>query len=191
MTTGRRRPVSKPKGKGGYCWAWKKGHKARGLAAERAGDREKAETHRCHRRPEGDAERCYLHGGTAKTGKDHHSYKHGFYSRRHHGILARAGEAHEALEVMASSHDELAIHKALIDHKLGEVLAARRAAGNSSGSGSRLSRSSRRTSWSSSGSGTRPRRRAGATGPPASRWAADGRVRSGSSTSGSPNVTLN
>ena len=105
--------MSKPKGKGGYCWAWKKGHKARGLAAERAGDREKAETHRCHRRPEGDAERCYLHGGTAKTGKDHHSYKHGFYSRRHHGILARAGEAHEALEVMASSHDELAIHKAL------------------------------------------------------------------------------
>ena len=68
--------------------------------------------------------RCYNHGGASKSGPAHHSHKHGFYSRRHIGILARAGDAHEALEVMASSHDELAVHKALIDHKLGEVLAA-------------------------------------------------------------------
>ena len=100
VTTGRRRPLRKPKGKEGFCWAWKKGHKARGLAAEQARDRAKAKTHRCHKKPDTDTGRCYLHGGTAKSGKEHHSYKHGFYSRRHHGILARAREAHEALEAM-------------------------------------------------------------------------------------------
>ena len=124
MTAGRRRALKKTKGKEGFCWAWKKDHKARGVAAEKRKDWEAAETHRCHRQPQGETRRCYLHGGTAKSGKAHHSYKHGFYSNRHQGILARAGEAHEALEVMASSHDELAVHKALIDHKLGEVLAA-------------------------------------------------------------------
>ena len=66
MTTGRRRPVRKPKGKEGFCWAWKKGHKERGVAAEKRRDREASETHRCHRKPEGETARCYLHGGTAK-----------------------------------------------------------------------------------------------------------------------------
>ena len=49
MTTGRRRPLKKPKGKEGLCWAWKKGHKARGLTAEKAKQWAVAETHRCHR----------------------------------------------------------------------------------------------------------------------------------------------
>ena len=102
MRKGRRRPVKKPKGKEGFCWVWKKGHKKRGLAAEKAGDRAAAETHRCHRKPEVGADRCYLHGGTAKRGKAHHSYKNGFYSQLHTGILAQAGKAYEALEVMAS-----------------------------------------------------------------------------------------
>ncbi len=95
-----------------------------GTQEARAGDRAAAETHRCHRKPEVGADRCYLHGGTAKRGKAHHSYKNGFYSQLHTGILAQAGKAYEALEVMASSQDELAVHKALIYHKLWEVLAA-------------------------------------------------------------------
>ena len=99
MTTGRRRPLKKPKGKEGLCWAWKNGQKTRGLAAERR----------------------YLHGGTAKSGKEHHSFKHGFYSTNYHGILARAGEAQESLEAAASSLEELALQRVLIDHKLGEI----------------------------------------------------------------------
>ena len=35
MTTGRRRSPKKPKGKEGLCWAWRSGHKARGLAARK------------------------------------------------------------------------------------------------------------------------------------------------------------
>ena len=80
MTAGRRRPLKKPKGKEGFCWAWKKDHRARGVAAEKRKDWEAAEKHRCHRQPQGETRRCYLHGGTAKSGKAHHSYKHGFPS---------------------------------------------------------------------------------------------------------------
>ncbi len=121
MTTGRRRKLKKPKGKEGFCWAWKKGHKERGVAAEKRRDREAAETHRCHRKPEGETARCYLHGGTTKRGPAHHSYKNGFYSSYYHGMLARAGEAQEAVEAAASSIEELGIHKVVIAHKLGEI----------------------------------------------------------------------
>ena len=38
VRTGRRRPVRKPKGKEGFCWAWKNGHKARGVAAQKRKD---------------------------------------------------------------------------------------------------------------------------------------------------------
>ena len=75
---------------------------------------------RCHRKPQ-KAGRCRFHGGTTKSGKAHHNYKHGFYSKTHRGILASAGDAYEALEVIATSHDELAVHKALILHKLEEI----------------------------------------------------------------------
>ena len=119
--TGRRRPLEKPSGKERYCWAWKNGHKAQGLTAETRGDHTAAETHRCRRRPAPSIGRCNLHGGTAKTGKAHHSYTHGFYSRAYHGILARAGEAQMAVEVAASSLEELGIHKVVIAHKLGEI----------------------------------------------------------------------
>ena len=121
MTTGRRRPLKKPKGKEGFCWAWKNGQKARGLVDENRGDREAAETHRCHRKPDTDTGRCYLHGGTAKSGKDHHSDRHGFYSKYYQGILATAGEAQESLQAAASSLEELALQRVLIGHKLGEI----------------------------------------------------------------------
>ena len=121
MTTARRRPVKKPKGKEGLCWAWKRGHKKRGLAAEQAHNLDAAEACRCHRAPEVGAKRCYLHGGRSKTGKEHHSHKHGFYSRNYHGIMARAGEAEQSLEAATSSLQELALQRVLIDHKLGEI----------------------------------------------------------------------
>ena len=102
MTTGRRRLPKKPKGKEGLCWAWKKGHKARGIALEKSGKRAEAAAHRCHRLAGAESGRCYKHGGTSKSGKAHPNYKHGFYSIRYHGILARAGEAQESLEAAAS-----------------------------------------------------------------------------------------
>ena len=49
------------------CWAWRSGHKARGLAAEKAGKRAEAETHLCHRLAGAEAERCYKHGGASTT----------------------------------------------------------------------------------------------------------------------------
>ena len=121
MRIGRRRPVRKPKGKEGFCWAWKNRHKARGVAAQKRKDWAAAETHRCHRPGGGESGRCRSHGGTSKSGPAHHSYKNGFYSMRYHGILARAGEAQMAVEAAASSIEELAIHKVVIDHKLGEI----------------------------------------------------------------------
>ena len=71
----------------------------RGVAFQRAKDLEAAERCRCHKLAQAETGRCRYHGGTSKRGKDHHSYKHGFYSSRYHGILARAGEAQEAVEV--------------------------------------------------------------------------------------------
>ena len=124
MKTGRRRALKKPKGKEGFCWAWKNGHKKRGVAAQKQKDWAAAETHRCHRPGGGESGRCRSHGGTTKRGKEHHSYKHGFYSSRYHGMLARAGAAQEAVEVAASSLEELAVHKVIIDHKLGEINAS-------------------------------------------------------------------
>ena len=121
MRIGRRRPVRKPKGKEGFCWAWKKGHKARGVAAQKRKDWAAAETHRCHRPGGDESGRCRSHGGTTKRGKAHHSYKNGFYSSYYHGMLARAGEAQQAVEVAASSLEELGIHKVVIAHKLGEI----------------------------------------------------------------------
>ena len=47
---GRRRPLKKPKGKEGFCWAWKNGQKARGEKLEKVGKwPEAAEELRCHR----------------------------------------------------------------------------------------------------------------------------------------------
>ena len=86
-----------------------------------AGDQAGADACRCHRRAKAQTGRCRFHGGTSKRGKAHHSYKHGFYSTAHQGILARAADAYEAVEALATSHDELAVHKALIYHKLGEI----------------------------------------------------------------------
>ena len=94
------------------------------LGVARTGELEAVERHRCHRRPQPETGRCRWHGGTARQGTAHHAYKHGFYSNRYHGILARAGEAQEAVEAAASSLEELAVHKVLIDHKLGEINAS-------------------------------------------------------------------
>ena len=82
-----RRRLKKPKGKEGLCWAWKKNHKARGLAAEKAKDWVVAETHRCHRPADGPTRRCHKHGGTSKTGKAHPNYKHGLYSTEYHDVV--------------------------------------------------------------------------------------------------------
>ena len=121
---GRNRKPRKPKGKEAFCWAWKKGHKARGVAAEKRKAWAEAETHRCHRPAQGESRRCRYHGGTSKRGKEHHSYTHGFYSSYYHGMLATAGKAQEAVAVAASSLEELAIHKVMIAHKLGEINAS-------------------------------------------------------------------
>ena len=110
---------------GGILLAWTRGMKSRGKNLEHRGRAAEAEELRCHRLPEPSTGRCYLHGGTSKDGPTHQSYKHGFYSTAHRGILARAGDAHEAIEILASSHDELAVHKALMLHKLEEIHADR------------------------------------------------------------------
>ena len=116
-----RRPRLKPKGKEHFCWAWRKDEKARGVAFQRAKNLEAAERCRCHKAAQAETGRCRYHGGTSKSGPEHHSYKHGFYSRYYHGMLASAGEAQASVEAAASSLEELGIHKVLIAHKLGEI----------------------------------------------------------------------
>ena len=96
----------------------------RGLAAEKAGDRVTAETCRCHRPAQKPSGRCRWHGGTAKVGSAHHSYRHGFFSHQHRGILASAGKAYDEVQYLSSLRDELALSKGFLDHKLNEVHAA-------------------------------------------------------------------
>ena len=52
-----RRP-RKPKGKEEFCWAWKKGEKARGVAFQRAKNLEAAERCRCHKAAQAETGRC-------------------------------------------------------------------------------------------------------------------------------------
>ena len=54
----------------------------------------------------------------------HHAYKHGRYSKLSVGILRRAGDALEAVQILSTLHEELAVHKALILHKLEEIHAS-------------------------------------------------------------------
>ena len=121
---GRRRPLKKPKGKEGFCWAWKKGQKARGEKLEKAKWHEAAEELRCHRLPDPATGRCYLHGGTSKAGPTHPIYKHGAFSTYFTGVLKAGARFYDELQVLASLRDELAVNKALIAHKLGEINAA-------------------------------------------------------------------
>ena len=53
-----RKRIRKPQGKEAFCWAWKKGHKARGVAAQKRKDWAAAEAHRCHRPAQGASGRC-------------------------------------------------------------------------------------------------------------------------------------
>ena len=118
-----RKTPSKPPSVTHLCWAWRAHQKVIGQRLEAQGDQPGADACRRHQRARGSG-RCRYHGGTAKRGKAHHSYKHGFYSTAHQGILARAADAYEAVQVLTSTHDELAIDKALILHKLEEINAA-------------------------------------------------------------------
>ena len=86
--------------------------------------RSPAEELRCHRLPEPITGRCYLHGGTTKRGPAHPNYKHGLFSQRYTGILASAGRAYDAVQELSTLRSALAINASLLDHKLGEVLAA-------------------------------------------------------------------
>ena len=119
-----RRKAQKPKGKERWCWAWKKREKSRGEAAEAAGDLEAAERHRCHGRPRPAIGRCRWHGGTSKQSPAHHRFKHGAFSKYFVGILKAGARFYDEVQVLASLRDELAVNKALIAHKLGEVNAA-------------------------------------------------------------------
>ena len=56
-------PRRKPADKAHLCWAWRKGLKATGEAAEQRGDTATAERCRCHRLAGGTNGRCRLHGG--------------------------------------------------------------------------------------------------------------------------------
>ena len=106
------------------CWAWHAREKALGQRLEAEGDQAGADACRCHRRARTQTGKCRRHGGTALRGPMHHAYKHGRYIKLWVGILRRAGDALEAVQYLSTLRDELAVHKALIDHKLGEILAS-------------------------------------------------------------------
>ena len=54
----------------------------------------------------------------------HPSYKHGAFSTYFTGVLKAGARFYDELQVLASLRDELAVNKALIAHKLGEINAA-------------------------------------------------------------------
>ena len=66
-----------------------------------------------------------LAGRKRGAGPTHASYKHGAFSTYFTGVLKAGARFYDELQVLASLRDELAVNKALIAHKLGEINARR------------------------------------------------------------------